>query len=349
MTFNPELLVLARQANELSQSELAEILAISQAKLSKIEHGLVLPDDALILRLAECLDFPSSFFSQPDRVYGLPAAFHRKRKKLSARSLDRIHAEVNLARIQLQRLLQPLDLERGKGIPSFDPDEFGSPEDIARLVRNQWRVPRGPIRNLIDTVEDAGAIVILYDFGARDIDGIGVSDTHTLPLFFLNGTKPVDRQRFTLAHELGHMVMHAMPREDMEAEADRFAAEFLMPESDIRHQLGRVSLERLASLKGLWRVSMAALLRRYFTLGLINASTYKYWSIQMGKLGYRVREPLELDIAPERPSFLVEVFQTYADELRYTPREISRAVHTSVARLERMFPLRPDGLRLIAG
>lgn len=345
--FNPELLQLAREANELTQSELADAIGISQGWYSKIEHGIEQASGDLVLKMSTRLNFPPSFFYLTDQLYGLPAGFHRKRKKLKQRALDRIHAEVNLVRIHLKRLLEPLELDEGIGIPELDPDQFGTPAQIARAVRETWNVPRGAIRNLVALIEDVGGVVLLVDFKARDIDGIGVRYAGLPPLFFLNSKAPTDRLRFTLAHELGHIVMHTAPREDMEAEADAFAAEFLLPEQDIRHQLGRVSFERLAALKQIWRVSMSSLLRRHRDLGVITDAAFKYWMMQFGRMGFRTREPAELDPAPEVPRLLAEMFQLYETELRYTINELAKALHVDIDRLQQMYPVRRDGLRLV--
>ena len=107
---------------------------------------------------------------------------------------------------------------------------------------------------------------------------------------------PGDRQRFTLAHELGHLVMHDVPTEEMEDEADKFASEFLMPEAQIQGQLHALSMRKLWELKSRWKVSMAALVKRAETLGCITASQTRYLWIQLSKSGYRLEEPAELAI-----------------------------------------------------
>ena len=77
------------------------------------------------------------------------------------------------------------------------------------------------------------------------------------------------------AHELGHAVMHQIPTEHQEAEADRFASEFLMPAATIRDQLDALTVPKLARLKAEWGASMAALLRRGRDLGRVNDAQYR--------------------------------------------------------------------------
>lgn len=138
----------------------------------------------------------------------------------------------------------------------------------------------------------------------------------------MNSAAPTDRVRFTMAHELGHLVMHAMPTENMEREADRFAAEFLMPEYDIRPQLIDVTLNLLAILKRVWRVSMAALLKRARDLRAISEKKATALWKKMSALGFRKREPAELDLSPERPRLLRNLIDYHTQQLGMTPEQM---------------------------
>lgn len=113
---------------------------------------------------------------------------------------------------------------------------------------------------MVRLLERAG-IIITIRFGVPEVDAIAQVVPELPPMIFVNQDAPMDRLRFTLAHELGHLVMHAFPHPELEEEANRFAAEFLMPVANIRTQFAQVSLPVLAMLKKVWRVSMAALLQ----------------------------------------------------------------------------------------
>src|SRR5437870_1642062 len=89
--------------------------------------------------------------------------------------------------------------------------------------RRRSRSPTIPIHNMIRTVESAGALVYRVDFATRLLDAVSHWSPGMPPLFFLNDDAPPDRLRFSLAHELGHVVMHSVPTDNMEKEADRFA------------------------------------------------------------------------------------------------------------------------------
>lgn len=143
------------------------------------------------------------------------------------------------------------------------------------------------------------------------------------PLFFVNDALTPDRERLTLAHELGHLVMHRSPSATMEDEAFEFAGEFLMPAREIQPFLGNLTLPRLAALKAEWRVSMAALITHATRLGAITERQARYLWMQMSKAGYRQREPAELDFSKEEPRLLGDLFDLHRDEFGYSITDLS--------------------------
>jgi Zn-dependent peptidase ImmA (M78 family)/DNA-binding XRE family transcriptional regulator len=325
---NPEMITLAREARTWTQTELARRIAVSQAQLSKMEAGLsVVPDDVLA-KLATELVRPREFFYQTDPVFGpgLSEFFHRRRQDVAAKALSRVHAQINIIRMHITRLLKAVELNELK-IRPLDVDDFGGrPEEVARAVRASWQMRRGPVPNVVRAIEDAGGIVIRYPFGTPQIDAISRVVPGLPPLFFVNQGLPTDRERLTLAHELGHLVMHHTPRPDMEIEANRFAAEFLMPAADIKPHLQseRINLSRLAALKQHWRVSMAALLYRSTELGIVTERNARHLWMLFAAKGFKRREPSELDVAPEEPTTLREIVELYRDHFGYDINDMAR-------------------------
>jgi len=215
----------------------------------------------------------------------------------------------------MAKLLMSIVVKPVHSVPQFDIDEHGEPENIARAVREMWALERGPIPNLVEVLERAGVLIIECDFGATEVDAVGMRLQGMPPLIFMNATAPMDRVRYTIAHELGHLVMHALPTEDVEKDADRFAAEFLMPEYDIKPQLAHATLATLSILKRVWRVSMAALLKRARDLRTISAQRATMLWKQMSALGFRKREPAELDLTAEKPRLLRDMMEYHLKEL----------------------------------
>lgn len=323
--FNPDMLKLAREVRELTQADLAKKSGITQAFISKLEHGLNMqPSEEALSRMAETLNFPKNFFFQKERAIGFPHFHYRKRSKLGARPLARIGAIINIRRQHIAKLLKSYEFEPEKPIPQIDLDESGIfPEKLAERMRQYWLLPRGPIQNLVEIIEKAGGIVVLINFGTNLLDGISFRSEGLPPLFFMNKEVPGDRFRFSLAHELGHMIMHTIPDDDdkMESEAHRFAAAFLMPSSEIKPHLFSTKLNQLGRVKAYWKVSIKALIKRSYDLNTITDHQYKMLNIQYNK-SFREGEPYEIPI--ETPARLDSIISYYRDELSYSVDELAQ-------------------------
>ncbi|MBF6604204.1 MAG: ImmA/IrrE family metallo-endopeptidase [Chloroflexi bacterium] len=338
---NPQMVALARESRGLTQSELARFLIVSQGYLSKVEAGLLVPTDDILARLSSALDYPVSFFYLADPTYGpgVTEFWHRKRQAATSRDLRRIYAEINKRVMHVSRLLRGAEIP--EGFPRFDLDEYESPEEIARAVRAAWNLPSGPIQNLIQAVESAGGLVIRMDFGTRLVDAVSRWVPGLPPLFFLNADLVADRERLTLAHEIGHIVMHKVPTPTMEDEAFRFAGELLMPERQIRPMLRALTLPRLATLKLMWRVSMAAIVTQAARIGAITKNQERYLWIQIGRAGYRQREPVELDFPKEPAGLLHELLDLHRTTLGYSISDLSQWFAVYERELLSAYPLTP--------
>lgn len=339
--FNHDMVVLAREYRNLTQEQLARSVTVSQAAIAKIEGGLSRDVAAhRIQRIAAALEFPVEFFYQPGwrLSFGSSSYYYRKRSDITAADRRRISGVVNLLRLLLKRLLNAVDLEPSRRLPFFDLEEYGwSPIHIARAVRAFWNLPEGPIKDLTMLIESSGIVVINCNFGTKAMNATSLRLTEMPPMIFISSNIPNDRWRFTLAHELGHLVMHDVPREEMEDEADQFAEEFLMPEKELRAQFAsfaKIRLQDLANLKPYWKVSIAALLMRAGTLGYLSVAHKKRLWAQMSKLGYRKQEPGVLP--SEKPENFDNLFTFYRQELGYTVDDLARTLAIFPQEFERL-------------
>lgn len=326
---NPQLVTLARQARGLTQAQLADRVGVRQESISKIEAGLIVVSEPDLARIAQALDFPPHFFLWQKRIEGptIPEYVHRKRAKAGALALHRLHAIAAVRQMQVDVLLQ--SWETHSEFPSYPIEEFeANPRRIAQSVRAAWRVPPGPVFNVTDLVDEAGGIIVAFDFGTRDIDGFSRRRDDGPPLIFINDQLPPDRWRWTLVHELAHIVMHAHcdPYSDMERDANLFAGEFLMPAQEIGPQLTRVTVDRLAGLKRYWKVAMQAILMRAHDLGLVTMNQKRYLFMQLSKAGYRLREPPTLDPPEERPTLLRRIITHHRRNLAYSVADLCKVM-----------------------
>ena len=155
--FNHHMLMLARDARGMTQADLSDALQVGQGTLSKYETGLLEPPKEFVDDLVNLLGFLPSFYYETGRPYGLPPFHYRRRKKLSAKALARIVAEMNIRRLHIAKLLRSYDWKTNAFIPEIDRDEYQgksktpwSLEDVARQVREMWMLPSGPISNMVN-------------------------------------------------------------------------------------------------------------------------------------------------------------------------------------------------------
>jgi Zn-dependent peptidase ImmA (M78 family)/DNA-binding XRE family transcriptional regulator len=312
MNFNSHMILMARELRALTQAELAARSGVSQPQISKFENGEAEPTTEQLATIGIALGLPSSFFCRPGVLYGGGVSFvhYRKRARTAVSDTKRIEAEMNLRRLLVDDVFKHVDIDSSLRFEAMDVQDYASPEQVAQLVRAKWRLPAGPVPNLIGVIEAAGGIVFEFNFGTRDIDALNIWPDPLPPLFFVNTEAPADRRRFSLAHEIGHAFMHQNRLTDrMEDEANRFAAEFLMPAADISRDLIGMSIERAADLKPIWRVAMSALIKRAADLKLIADTQYRRLFTKMNKLGIRKDEPVK--IRPEQARFISQLVEAF--------------------------------------
>ena len=325
-TVNPEMLTLAREIRGLTQSRLAEISNIRQAKISRYEGGVTDVSTVELSILAESLSFPESFFFQEGSRYGADSSelFHRRRRSVRTRDLKRINGLVNLFRIGSRQLFKAFELGSSSYIPSFYLHEFDDVGEIAAAVRATWKMPSGPVHNLIGWLENASCLVFTCDFENDKIDEVVQWIPPDPPIILVNSSAPADRIRFSLAHALGHLVMHRReePYKEMEKEADQFAAAFLMPEYDIIDELEPVTIHHMFELKQFWKCSMASLIYRAKTLGVITERQFTSLCRQRSRLGYYKDEPFP--IVRETPQLITRLLDSHKEHLDYSDEELAR-------------------------
>lgn len=326
------MVMLAREAKGFSQTRLAKLLKMSQPTLSKVESGESALSDELVARLAEVLDVPTSLFFEKLDFRQLPLAFYRRKVNVKSGTLKAIRARTNFERMRVRRLLQTAAIPELRALRVDPRKSPNAPIEAARRLRLHWNLPPGPIPHLARVIEDAGILLVPFDFGSEKVDALSLYDPNDglPPIIFYNPEAPGDRMRLTVAHELGHVIMHhhlAIPDEDAdtEQEAFLFAAEFLMPADDIRGHFQNLNLQRLAALKPHWRVSMSAMIMHAHRLDRLTDRQKTYLFSQMSRLGYRTREPV--DVPKEKPALLGELLDYHLGDLELSENDLRSVLH----------------------
>lgn len=337
---NPEMVNLAREFRGLTQTQLAESSGLTQARIARAEAGVgVELSEEEIGKLADALGFPKEFLflQEPQYQYGT-GAFYTRTRQMTAAERNLVSSTVNVLRIHVKRMLRHVDVQGSRFIPKMTSDEFFSPSGAALALRSAWKIPRGPIKNMTKLLESAGVIVVECDFGLAPMDATSINVGDTPPIIFVNKNVPGDRWRFTLAHELAHLVMHDIPRPAMEDEADEFASEFLVPSEEVAPDFSRMksaSLDFFLTLKSYWGVSIAALIMKAQSLRKIDENQKKWLFIQMSKLGMRKVEPAP--IRKERPTLHPMMISHFRDTLGFNDEEFGAVVTYLPDRLKELY------------
>ncbi|MFA1546802.1 XRE family transcriptional regulator [Actinomadura chokoriensis] len=298
MLFDCERLTLARRLRGLRKNQLADAVGTTPKAIGRYEAGVHRPDDLTLKRLAIALGVPVEFFRSGRSPVSMDGAHFRSLRSTSQIERDQALAYGRIATDVVAALEDLVDFPE-VDLPEYpvSPDEIAGPGPVeaARLARKALLDQVGPVPHVVRLLETHGVIVLVLPQAAERVDAFSVG-VHPRPMVFFNPAKgDYWRNRFDAAHELGHLVMHAdaEPGEKVvEDQAHRFAAEFLMPEQDIASELpGTADWDRLGELKATWGVSMAALLYRARTLGIMKETAYRNAMSAMSSRGWRRHEP----------------------------------------------------------
>lgn len=314
----------ARKMRSLSLRELGDRADLSAQAISKYERGLDTPGSGALLRLSRALDVSIEFFLRPRRVleirpdYRKRSSFPRKLEvSLQATILD-----------WLDRYLEAEELRSPDGLefvyPEGFPREVASPGEIERAaldLREAWKLGWDPIENLTELLEDRGIRVGSVESEER-FDActfLAEADGKKLPVVVARRGGPGDRQRFSLAHELGHLMIRATREDEAEAAMNRFAGAFLAPEPAARFELGgprrHLDLYELHLLKHKYGLSMQGWIYRAKDVGLLSdsraASLFRTFRIR----GWHRQEPGDAVPAEHPTRFERLVVQALAEDL----------------------------------
>lgn len=321
-----DVILVLRRASNITQEDLAQRLGITQAALSRYENDLREPDEEMLHKIGDVFGVTVEFLRHEYRMRGGIAADAHMRRQRTAKPSDwkRVEARLNVLRMHSMYLLERFPLHPQNQVIQLDP-EMQSPSQAATMLRAAWKMPIGPVRNMTRWVESAGVIVVEEDFGTHRIDGMS-QWAGEYAVIIINNALSTDRKRLTVAHELGHLVLHSQYLDaGAEDEANDFAAELLMPEHVIASQLQRLTLGKSYDLKLEWGVSMQALYERAYRMGKVTGAERQQFYRQLTRRGWKIREPGSDDLLPEKPE-LAEFVGRQLDQSGLTQTEILRLV-----------------------
>lgn len=273
-----------RRIEGVSQTELGQLLRISPQLVSAIESGR--------RTLTVSLE-PLGYGAGREEIPEMTEPLHRQRSTTRVSSTRRAKELLRLAGEVFLELAAETPKAPTNRLERLDPAESEAEigeraTEVRCAVLDQEE--SGPIKNLTAAIERAG-IVLVPIVGLDGIDGLS-SWVNGQPVIGLNVAVPGDRFRFSLAHEVAHLVLHTKKGETSEKEANRFASALMMSDEEFELAMPeRPVLRDFIELKATWGISVAALVYRARQFDYIDDKRYRSLQIQMSK--WRRNEPGE--------------------------------------------------------
>lgn len=309
----------AREFRGLTQTELSSAIpGLSQSNLSKYEKGMNTLSDETQHRILEYLGFPIGFLSR--KINNPIEGNYRKRASTSKTSMLAFESKCRLIGYLVDEMSDSIEWPEFS-FHTLDVQEGFSPEYAAQITRRFLKIEDGdPVIDIFEMLEQNGIIVYEID-GEDKFDGLSFFTDQGYPIIILNRNFTNDRKRFTLAHELGHLILHSdrvspiSELRDKENEANTFAAEFLMPKNAIIQSLRKLKLSDLGELKTYWLTSMASICLRALHLKCITIEKYLMFKRELSRQGYSKKEPIDVYI--DKAYCFKNAYSLFVDELSY--------------------------------
>jgi Zn-dependent peptidase ImmA (M78 family)/DNA-binding XRE family transcriptional regulator len=286
---------MARRAAGLSQQALGDGTGVSKMSISKYERGQMTPGSAMLVRIAEATGMRVDYFLRPVG-FSLSAPCYRSKSSLSARNGGIMEETVRewLDRYVDAEYLLDAELSFSLGSVEREVRTMDDVERAAEQVRRAWDLGDDPIPNMVKALEDRGIKIGVVD-GHSDFDALTFWIDDAAPAIAVRADVTGDRERFSVCHELGHIVTWPDAGLDAERVAQRFAGAFLVPASVVRRELGehRHALDprELYELKHEYGMSMSAWVHRAADLGVIEPGPATGLYKQFSSNGWLKKEP----------------------------------------------------------
>lgn len=335
-TFNPARLTLARQSQGWTKTKLASAIDITPRRLADYENRGDRPPAETLTALAKALKVGEDFLFGPEVRHPENVSFR------SLRSMTASVRDMAIAAAAMTVEVSEWIDERLELAPVTVPRDFAGadPAIAAGVVREQWAMGLQPAPNLVHLAELMGVRVFSLAVHHRTLDAFSFWEQET-PYILINARGTAERRRWDVAHEIGHLLLHAgshhIPTDrGREDEADRFASALLLPAEGLRRDAVRAThLDDIRRYKVQWQVSAMAFIRRLHQLGYLTDWQYRTLIVDASKANLRrVEDDIPAETSPTLSMVLGELRtrrlgpRTIADDLHLRPVDVRNMFHT---------------------
>lgn len=326
------------------------VQGLSQSNLSKYEKGLSTLSEETVEKVMKALDFPVEFMKL--RIDNKVANKHyRKKASITVANRSFIDRHISLIAFCFDFIADNIELPDFK-FPYIDIEVGITPEEIARHIRKKFKLGTEPIDDIVNFLERNGITVYFWDCPYKEFDGVSLITDNGNHLIIVNKNRSNDRIRHTLAHEFGHSLMHQCvdffiaESRDVEEEATKFAAEFLMPKEGIYVSLFELKFNALPKLKTYWGASMSSIIVRARKLDQIDDKKYTYLMTEISRNGWRLEEPYEVWV--DEPTIIKKSVDLLKAELDYNALSISDSIKIPIDIVNDVFQLQSSKTKILS-
>ncbi len=342
----PERIKEAREARGYTLESFAAALEKSRQAVAQFETGQSSPSGETLSSIIALTQQPLAFFvSMPSRPGYTGTIFWRGLKRMEQHHRKRISRRIQWA-ADIATLADEFIELPVADFPhwEFDPEtaDDNEIEEAAEFLREYWGLGIGPITNLADLLESKGIIIIRENVECPDMDGVSCW-IDGRPYILLSGEiKSGPRDLFNLAHELGHLFLHALVEVNdknlavIEKQANRFASAFLMPMEAFAKEVFGTSIEFFKTLKMRWGVAIAAMAYRCKDLSIITDNQLSYIFRQLNALKIRKVEPLDDAFDVAHPKVLSQAIKMLVEHGVCKRPEIESRLGLNLRDVERL-------------
>ena len=356
--FNGDRLRESREAQGISQADLARLIETSRQAISSYEKGVITPSPSMARLLADVLGVLPSFFQRVETLGAtLPATsatYFRSNSKALAGDRKKGEFRVGLIIELLVQALEVVDIPDHnlpklsvRSNPELIDAEFI--EKVAHGLRDGWGVGLGPIQNMAWLLENQGVIVARDQVATNHIDAFSCwRGNHPVMILSSNKESAV-RSRWDAAHELGHLILHrdldplrVSDKESLrliERQANLFAGCFLLPRESYQRSIIIPTLEEFLKVKPIWKVSVQAQVQRCVALGMIGETTQTRMWKQIRTRGWSKREPLDDNLIAEEPELLRRSIEMGLEDRSLDLDQMSAEIGMTVDKLSSLLNL----------
>ncbi len=315
----------ARKMAGLSMEDLVQKSrsVVTKQAIGKYEKGLMNPSSDVLMELSRVLEVKPDYFFRSPTIKVSDLEFRKKstlrareREIIKHKTLDFLERYAEIEEILGARVSFKNPIPR----KNRQVRHLSDVERATIILREKWNLGTAPISNLIETLEYKGMRIFEIETSEK-FNGISAWSDST-PVIAVRAQDELVRKRFTIAHELGHVLLEFPDTDNpktLEKRCHDFAGAFLLPEVVIKAELGehrdRIALMELQKLKGIYGISIQAIMHRAERLGIISAYTYRKFCIMVNQMGWKKKEPGSYERKEKANRFKQLVYHAAAEEV----------------------------------